>query len=593
MLSRIFPLDKWATRLALLMLLLLSWQVWVMPDAQMRYWLLLAADLPDALENKITAKYLTRLHLWVIRLVFTLFCWLMPWLFYQAYMGLNSFWKSLLYYSSRRRTKVLRFFYLTPKDGWALGAVMGYWSYLAFSHPILIDEAFSYVFLIDRGTLVTASFYPGPNNHIAFLLLCQLADNLGLEPDIVLRFTALAVAFFTLISLYLVLRYWLGFRAAIFAIVIWGFSLWGGYFASHARGYMLQQTAIIFCMSALVISEIKWSKHIFIISSIIGFYTIPTFLLPFIPIFLFYFYTQISKKRSAPSVGLDLLKIIGITLVLYLPVLILSGPELLFANEWVAAEKSPDFWRDILATLWLSYNDAHYFEVWAAVMMLLAFLGLMLSCLAFSRQLAPIWQLSPAQLRHIGFFLLAVSLLPWLPVLMLQVLPPVRVFGWRNMLELLFLGAFLGKLWEHYKWTIWRVPVLICTLIIPASAIYHDKYSNPTPEIYEELPYVIRPILAHNPSSVFVNEDIHNVFLRYEAIKMGKSLQVETIADPAYSKYDIIILKKGEKFPLFFEKEKWTVLAENNFVTAFKINGILRDVIKDDRTRLFEAREKR
>ncbi|MBD0260469.1 MAG: hypothetical protein ICV83_32535, partial [Cytophagales bacterium] len=74
---------------------------------------------------------------------------------------------------------------------------LGLWAtqaYVAFRLPFHVDERFTYLYFVQPGWLASLAYYPGPNNHILFTLLCNATALLLDDPFRIMKGTALAVA---------------------------------------------------------------------------------------------------------------------------------------------------------------------------------------------------------------------------------------------------------------------------------------------------------------------------------------------------------------------------------------------------------------
>ena len=67
--------------------------------------------------------------------------------------------------------------------------------YYATVLPIHIDTAFSYTFFVSKGFLITSTYYPGPNNHVFYNLLCNVFDFGLLPAEWVMRMPTILASF--------------------------------------------------------------------------------------------------------------------------------------------------------------------------------------------------------------------------------------------------------------------------------------------------------------------------------------------------------------------------------------------------------------
>ena len=66
---------------------------------------------------------------------------------------------------------------------------------------VYIDEAFTFNYLVQRGTLVSLLYYPGPNNHIFFSFLCSILNHI-FTPLVSMKIVPLVASLFSLLICY-------------------------------------------------------------------------------------------------------------------------------------------------------------------------------------------------------------------------------------------------------------------------------------------------------------------------------------------------------------------------------------------------------
>jgi hypothetical protein len=233
-----------------------------------------------------------------------------------------------------------------------------------------IDEAFSYVHFVSKGFIVSALYYPNPNNHIFFNLNVAFWDIFisnkvwAMRLPSFLSFLALQVLLF---------RYFLShfsFVNALLGLLV--FSLFSPIqaYAIIGRGYLLQMLFLWLSVHFWV----KLSKDIprkvnmagFLVSAWAAFYTIPTFLYYFLVLGILAFMSNLpnfSKSYFLAKYYFGVLVWVGLT---YFPILLLNGKENLFSESWKKAAQQAfdekkyeylatfgDFWIGIENTYWI------------------------------------------------------------------------------------------------------------------------------------------------------------------------------------------------------------------------------------------------
>lgn len=209
--------------------------------------------------------------------------------------------------------------------------------------PVVYDEAWTYLAFTSKNPAVAACFYPSSNNHILFSHLTQLTK---IFPSTILaniRLAALISNLLALTTLFFCLRHY--FKS----LTVWALLLClsvcfpMNYYGFVARGYsLIVFFFVIGFFSILKIienpsSEKAWFR--LMISSALGFYTIPVYLYPLITLFGFaavYFIITKNHKALYTSI-LYGIATSALILLLYLPVFAISGIESVTSNKYVSA----------------------------------------------------------------------------------------------------------------------------------------------------------------------------------------------------------------------------------------------------------------
>ncbi len=112
-----------------------------------------------------------------------------------------------------------------------------YYTYRMFAVTPWYDEEWTYINMIDRGFVYSATHWPAPNNHVFFSMLSSFFKIFGVY--IGLRGVSLLAATGSLILLYLVLKELFSRGIAIFGIYLYGFFFLVNSYAVQGRGYSL------------------------------------------------------------------------------------------------------------------------------------------------------------------------------------------------------------------------------------------------------------------------------------------------------------------------------------------------------------------
>jgi hypothetical protein len=278
----------------------------------------------------------------------------------------------------RQEASNLAAFILIP----AIGAVLVYFAWFL---PIHIDEAITHRYFAAQGWKIAISTYPFPNNHVLFSFLASIFLKLPLEPLTAMRLVSVASALCNSALLYTIVKKFATPTWAILAVCAWVTSLGGFYYSIHARGYGLETTFILLCVYAILQrrgSHKEQTKHLllFVMSSALGFFTIPSFLFPFVSLLLAWALcgpeesNTISKKVRhglVAGTGTSL-----ITLLFYMPLFYYSGFGALLNNQWVDERK----WTNLTNAQIMSFIPDVYAYIGPTVLALLC-LGLVIGLL--------------------------------------------------------------------------------------------------------------------------------------------------------------------------------------------------------------------
>ncbi len=214
---------------------------------------------------------------------------------------------------------------------------ISYSIYHILYYPVYIDEASTYLDYASKNIASIASNYEEPNNHVFFSIIAHLFQFIPIDHLISLRIPNLLLGTFTSFFLYLVIRSLYGHKGAVLPHLFFTFSYFFTYYSVFARGYMLIILMGLICFYCILQLNKEFNKNyiqIYLICSIIGFYTIPVFLYVSVTLVLF----QIILFKKETSKLWILLKyhiLIGvITFLLYLPIIYFNGLDSIINNQW-------------------------------------------------------------------------------------------------------------------------------------------------------------------------------------------------------------------------------------------------------------------
>jgi len=213
--------------------------------------------------------------------------------------------------------------------------------FLAASTGVIYDEAYTWLAFTSKNPLVAGCFYPTSNNHILFSHLTQITKFLPFDILTNLRLGALLPNLVSIITLFFCLRIRFSNTTTWISILIFAFSFPLIYYGFVARGYsLLLFFFIISFFSTLTLlnnpqNTGAWVRHI--ISSALGFYTIPVYLYPIVSLYGFlaiHFFITAQYKPVLNTIISGIITMV-ITCLLYLPVFAISGTDAVLNNKFV------------------------------------------------------------------------------------------------------------------------------------------------------------------------------------------------------------------------------------------------------------------
>ena len=228
-------------------------------------------------------------------------------------------------------------------------ALMLFKMVLCVQLPLHTDELFSFVHLSSKGFVLTSTYYPGPNNHIFYNQLVAIAYALHVPALIAIRLPAMVAGGILFLLLFFYVLYRFDFSLAFLLSTMVSFSVPVMSFTTQGRGYGFQ----LLCMSIAIISLFEWLRYgqekymktIFIGASVLGFYTVPTYLYPFVAMLVFA--SIIGDMVHYKKLLVTVVYVGTLVVFLYAPILFFNGWDALVNNAWVQALDSHLWWHQL------------------------------------------------------------------------------------------------------------------------------------------------------------------------------------------------------------------------------------------------------
>jgi len=213
--------------------------------------------------------------------------------------------------------------------------------FLNHTTDVIYDEAWTYLAFTSKNPLVAACFYPTSNNHILFSHVTQITKILPFSILTNIRLAALVPNILAILTLFFCLRTYFKPLPVWTATLFFAFSFPIVYYGFVARGYSLVVLffSIGFFSLLQIVRQPSNSKAWFrlMLSSVLGFYTIPVYLYPFLTLFgfaLFYFLYLKNRQASWQVIKHGLATCL-LTFLVYLPVFVVGGVGAVTHNKFV------------------------------------------------------------------------------------------------------------------------------------------------------------------------------------------------------------------------------------------------------------------
>ncbi|HKR64507.1 MAG TPA: glycosyltransferase family 39 protein [Thermoanaerobaculia bacterium] len=308
--------------------------------------------------------------------------------------------------------------------------------------PLHWDEAYTFNEFVPRPLLDSLSRYAHPNNHLFHTLLDHVVYALGGDSRWALRLPAFVAGVAVLVATYVLARRLSGENAAVLSTGLAAAAWPLVEYSAEGRGYTMVALATLLLF---LTRERNWLLAATLAA--LGAWTIPVMLFPFAAWLAWLLLERVPVRRIAliaAATG-------ALTFLLYVPVLVVSGPSSITSN----GTTKPLPLRDVLATLpaslcttWREWNATYPLVLAIAliagvVLALLRVRNLVLACVVASVPLA----------------------------LVLRVVPFPRV--WVPFLPLLLIAAACGLTRERWR----RTPIALTSILLALLGLRAARYS--------------------------------------------------------------------------------------------------------------------
>ncbi|MBV8866690.1 MAG: glycosyltransferase family 39 protein [Acidobacteriaceae bacterium] len=245
--------------------------------------------------------------------------------------------------------------------------------FLRISHlgrPVRYDEAFTYTEFASHPLRIALSHYGFPNNHLLNTLLIHLSTSIFGNNTVALRLPALIAGCLTIPASWLAGRALYGPLAGILSAGCIAALPTFIEYSINARGYTLQWLSVLALMwlgtGLYEDAALKSGWLAFLFSGVVGLYSVPTTIIPILGISIWILlsafvrgglsqFNSVLKRLLWAGLAIGL-----ISTFLYLPVLVVSGPDALLSNRFVVSGTSQSFLRNLASLIrdtWMRWTE--------------------------------------------------------------------------------------------------------------------------------------------------------------------------------------------------------------------------------------------
>ena len=248
-----------------------------------------------------------------------------------------------------------------------MGVILRVWH---LERPVHYDEAATYLMFATQPLHRALSNYSYPNNHLFNTLLIHFSIRAFGDTTFALRLPAFFAGCLTIPMSWFAGRVLYGRLAGILtAGCVAGLPTFIEY-SVNARGYALQWVFILamICCGVILIANpsFKTAWLAFVTAGVAGLYCIPTMVIPIGGIVVWMLVSEVTGGGVRQQLR-DLLKKLAwagfamglLSVLLYLPPLLSSGPSAVLSNQFVTSRETPFFGgiNALLQATWLRWSD--------------------------------------------------------------------------------------------------------------------------------------------------------------------------------------------------------------------------------------------
>jgi len=429
-----------------------------------------------------------------------------------------------------------------------------------------IDEIFSYLFFVKKGFWVIVSYYPGPNNHILYSLLVYFLQPFFSDPYYLMKVPTLLLSLVASTVFFLFLLRYTNFHLALLCTFLFSCAPRFFYYSLFGRGYVLMTLFVV--LSFFMVLKIlegnhkKYPWHMYTVFSIFGFYSMIIYVYPYISfsmaILAWGIYCK-NWKFLKRFFYYNVLVFVSV-LTLYTPLLLISGLSSLISNPWIIRlpwhefiQNFPSLIEGIFGYI-LSLEQGAF---WVGLLLLLSATFILI------------------QKQQYSWLLLIASMFvsPLLVLLVQRVQPFDRVWTYLIFPLSLCLWQVLDFIFSSIRSALLKNIILLslCAMTIVSAFFYFYEDTRYGHQIYDEVGRICKYVVKENSGEVFTNEDVYNIYLRYEASRAGRTLVPEMSMETADKQFSYVLLTPYSSFPVSLDRKRYMLKEQNEYIRVYKI----------------------
>jgi len=433
--------------------------------------------------------------------------------------------------------------------------------YYALTMPVSYDEAWTYFNFSEKGILTSLSYYPAPNNHILFSILTNISFWFPFDATTNLRIPSILIGIVAcLIFATIVFRYF-GFKASLVGSAVFTFLPVSTYYGYMARGYGLTLLAFVIGLYATLKimsdSENRLNWFAWIVSSVLGFYSIPIYLFPFVSLTLLLFINIIWQANYKRFLELFLSGSIVTTIViiLYTPIFFISGIGSVTSNKFVIVHDRVE----MSGSLFFYFQKTFDYFIGIPYGWLILSVATLLAVFFYTT-------------RKLGLVVLYLFLIPFILLFIHSVATGERTWFYQittiSLLVVIIICAVKKQVWFSNQ-----VAYLFLILIFSYGILTFSYQVRHIEGLDIEAHKLFLEMQNHKINSFYINDDLIDMPIEYyfEINKIPYQIHrahIQGELDISQSKFQYYILKKDSYDVTKFAK--FNLIIENGFFDVYE-----------------------